>query len=107
MTDQLAKFINESNWIFAKTMPESPHYYIVRSKENEENFVALAQYIRDNGYQAHYGSLPQAFTYLEYEGYRYWTMGNSMSETTILNRCRIDLYEKVETPEGIWIQPLK
>ncbi len=105
MTEELKKFIEKSRWIFAKTMPESPHYYIVRSGENEDNFVALVKYIRENGFQAYYGSFTHPFTYLEYNGYRYWTMGNPLPETTIINRAEIALYEKNETTEGIYIRP--
>ncbi len=105
MTAELEKFIEESKWIFAKTMPESPHWYIVRSEENEDNFVALVKYIRENGYQAYYGDFARPFTYLEYNSYRYWTMGNPLPKTTIINRAEMALYEKIETPKGIFIRP--
>ncbi len=105
MIAEWEKFIEDSQWIFAKTMPESPHWYIVRSKENENNFVALAKYIRENGYEAYYGNFARPFTYLEYNGYRYWTMGNPLPETTIINRADMKLYEKIKTSEGIHIRP--
>ncbi len=105
MTAELEKFIGDSRWIFAKTMPEAPHWYIVRSKENEVHFVALAKYIRKNGYRAYYGRSACPFTYLEFNGKRYWTMGNPLPETTIINRAETALYEKFETPDGIFIRP--
>lgn len=29
-------------------------------------------------------------TYLELDGWQYWTMDEAVAETTLINRCRVD-----------------
>jgi len=43
---KIVDLINQSTWTFSKTMPKWPHYYIVRNKENENDFVELVKLIR-------------------------------------------------------------
>ena len=73
-------------------MPEWPHEYIVRKNVDEALFVKLVQHIRECGYQ---GSFYQkAITYYDEDGLIYWTMGEPINETTIINRCKKkDSYE--------------
>lgn len=82
-------FISNSNWTFAKTMPQWPHYYIVRSSQNEKDFVAFVEYIRANGKPEAF--LDKTYIYLELDGWKYWTMGDPIEKTTIINRCRPEL----------------
>jgi len=39
-------FINDCQWTYAKTMPEWPHEYIVRSKVDQDCFVEMVKHIR-------------------------------------------------------------
>ena len=82
----ILNFINTSTWTFAKTMPQWPHYYIVRNTQNEKDFVALVEYIRGNGKPGPF--LDKTYIYLELDGWKYWTMGNPIIETTVINRCK-------------------
>lgn len=101
-------------WSFAKTMPNSPHEYAVRERamrirgvdmdtgeefDYEREFVFFCRAIRMHGYTGRFGK--QSYTYLNVDGWRYWTMGNPISdhvepggdtrkETTILNRTPLD-----------------
>ncbi len=95
------QFIQENHWIYAKTMPQSPHFYVVRTPENDENFVTFAEFIRQKGFPARFGENGQEYVYLEDDGYLYWTMGNPIPETTIINRCSTFLYDKMQTQDGI------
>ena len=62
-SDEIMKFIQGSNWIFAKTYAKTwPHEYI-------DNY----------GYQSKFYN--QLTTYFDYDGYTYWHMEN------IINRC--------------------
>jgi hypothetical protein len=82
--EELKKFISRVEWTFAKTMPDWPHSYIVRSAVDDALFVKLVEHIRKFGYE---GSFYQTkLIYFEEDRLIYWTMGNPVEETTILNR---------------------
>ena len=48
---ELLAFVNETEWTYAKTMPEWPHEYIVRERVDETLFERLVRYIRTHGYE--------------------------------------------------------
>ena len=83
--NRLIDFIKTVKWTFAKTMPEWPHEYIVRSKVDENLFVEMVSHIREFGYQGSFYQKP--IIYFEEDGLVYWTMGAPIEETTIINRC--------------------
>lgn len=85
----LLQFVNNQEWIFAKTYAESwPHEYIVRANVDKELFIDLVEHIRANGYQGYF--YKKEITYYDEAGLVYWTMGAPVEETTIVNRCRSD-----------------
>jgi hypothetical protein len=54
--------------------------------------MLLVQHIRSQGYESKF--YQTSFTYYDYGGMVYWTMGEPFGETTIINRCRKeDSYE--------------
>ena len=79
-------FIDQEGWTFAKTMPEWPHEYIVRSNVDEALFLSTVKHIRAHGYEGRF--YRKKITYLDEAGLTYWTMGAPIEETTIINRCR-------------------
>jgi hypothetical protein len=88
----LREFIDSSQWTFAKTMPEWPHEYIVRGRVDENLFVQLVRHVRANGYEGKF--YQKNITYFDAAGMVYWTMGEPLEETIIVNRCRKeDSYE--------------
>lgn len=79
-------FIDKQHWIFAKSMPEIPHWYVVRehlSGDDLKTFGEFAAFIRKNGYTKLFYSKP--FTYFEIGEYKYWLDEN------ILNRDRLEI----------------
>jgi hypothetical protein len=85
--DRVETFIKESPWAFAKTMPQCPHWYVVRSPKNEEAFVAFVRHIRENGVaEIHEG---RTYLYFYCGDHKYWTMGNPTPETIIINRTLV------------------
>jgi hypothetical protein len=77
---RLKRFIDECNWIFAKTYARTwPHEYIVDERVDGVSFNELAAHIDKFGYQSEFYSTIQ--TYFGYDGNTYWHMGN------IINRC--------------------
>ena len=86
--EEINEFINENGWRVAKTMPKIPHAYIVRDTcTSEEKFVDFVVFIRAYGEKRRFWS--KTFTYWDHAGYTYWTMGNPLDETTIINRAVI------------------
>ena len=83
---ELMAFVNEQQWVFAKTMPKWPHEYIVRERVDEGLFAQLGRHIRTYGYEGKF--YQQTLTYYDEDGMMYWTMGASLEETTIINRCK-------------------
>ena len=81
-------------WLFAKTYADdSPHEYIVRTWDSvsESMFVSFATFIRDYGYEETYQG--RRYTCLDVGNQKYWTMGNPMDQTTILNRRSYEGYD--------------
>lgn len=92
LSKELRDFVDRETWTYAKTMPEWPHEYIVRDRVDESLFVRLVEHIRAHGYQAHF--YRREITYFDEGGLVYWTMGEPIEETEIINRCRKeDSYE--------------
>ena len=85
-TQELAGFVSEQAWTFAKTMPVWPHEYIVRAQGDERLFEVLVRHIREHGYEGRF--YDRSITYFDESGMVYWTMGSPLGETTIVNRCR-------------------
>lgn len=99
-------------WRFAKTMADIPHSYAVRKEaaklrffrdvpsalgesmasvetSGDDEFAWFAEAIRQYGYTRRWTPKGKAFKYVNVDGWRYWTMGNPIPETTILNRAPI------------------
>ena len=73
---------------FAKTMPRCPHHYTLRNTWlNDKDFVDCVQLIRESGYDEAFGG--KRFVYLNANGYKYWTMGAPLDETTLINRAKV------------------
>lgn len=88
--DELRKFIDASPWTFARTMPEIPHGYSLRANTpDEKTFERVVLYIREAGYSAMF--YDRAYTYLNIDGWRYWTMGAPAEETSLINRAKNEI----------------
>jgi hypothetical protein len=88
----LREFVDSSQWAHAKTMPVWPHEYIVRGRVDEQLFVQLVRHIRAHGYEGKF--YQKDITYFDEAGMVYWTMGEPVEKTIIVNRCRKeDSYE--------------
>jgi hypothetical protein len=81
------EYIARVRWTFAKTMPRHPHEYTVRQHrpEYDELFCTFVEMIRRYGYVKKWDG--RTYVYLDLDGWSYWTMGNPISETTIINRA--------------------
>ena len=82
--DWMRSYRDSCRWQAAKSGP--PHEYTIRDRrpEADEDFERAAAGIREFGYsRAFYRNL---YTYFDLDGLKYWTMGDPLAETTVLNR---------------------
>ena len=87
--EDLRDFVASSAWTFARTYAATwPHEYIVRDRVDAEMFVRLVEHIRAHGYEARF--YRRRITYFDEDGRVYWTMGEPIDVTTVVNRCRTD-----------------
>ena len=85
-SNELRGFINKTQWTFAKNYAATwPHHYIVRERVDENLFLKMVKHIRCFGYEGRF--YKKKITYFEEDGYVFWTMGEPIEETTIINRC--------------------
>ena len=87
--DDLRAFVANARWIFARTMPKSPHWYTLRRENPEGSFEAFVLFIRENGYDEEFGG--RWYTKFDLDGWSYWTMGAPLDETILINRAKLDL----------------
>ena len=85
--DEAREFIQANEWTFAKTMPHLPHWYMVRRNVNNDKFVGFVKLIRTEGDSRRWGCYRH--TYLDIDGYQYWTMGAPINVTIIINRSKL------------------
>ena len=71
-----------------------PHEYTLRNKAPDPvRFERVVAHIRSVGYVIPWGKYNN--TYLDFDGWRYWTMGAPIEETTLINRAKLDFYNAV------------
>jgi hypothetical protein len=93
----ILSMIDKSRWIYAKTMPQNPHYYMLRNEcADDDEFVRFATLIRQYGYRYKFGKA--YYTQLNVNNFYYWTMGyplinDRVRGTILINRkeCRLGL----------------
>ncbi len=91
--DDARSYISTVRWQFATTMPQWPHEYTVRSwnPARELRFEAFVTLIRAAGIVKPWprdAPVPcYHHTYLDVDGWDYWTMGDAVTETTVINRA--------------------
>lgn len=92
MNDQdLLAVIGRLKFVFAKTLPEIPHEYVIRTEANAADFAALMQAIAERGVPGTFTSIDgrtRRYRYLIIPGHewRYWRMGLPM----LINRARVE-----------------
>lgn len=80
-----------------------PHEYIVRGRVDENLFIQLVEHIRTFGYEGQF--YRETLTYFDEDGMVYWTMGDPIGETTIVNRCRKDQTYEYRLKHGTLPEP--
>jgi len=85
---ELTEFVHAHRWTYAKTMPQWPHEYVVRKNVTDDvSFCRFVMTIRRYGNDEPFFS--RTHRYLDLEGFKYWTMGDWLATTIIINRAPI------------------
>lgn len=95
--DDLRAFISRQRWQESTTMKKfAPHEYILKwnlTERDQQIFEELVLFIRDEGYLTYFGK--RSNMYFVVDGRQYWTMGDPLETTWVLNRCDLSLYKTV------------
>ena len=87
--EEVRAFIAAHEWRFAKTMPRTPHWYVTRERARDVGeFQRVVAAIRALGEARRWHG--HIFTYLDLDGYCYWTMGAPIEATIIINRAKLE-----------------
>jgi hypothetical protein len=88
-------------FVFAKTMPDNPHWYVVRTPENQELYVKLFETIREKGVDRKWGGRRYRY-WFPGDGFKYWAMTSAVGQSRIINRAEVKEGEGPddEPPEG-------
>jgi hypothetical protein len=73
---------------FAKTMPDQPHEYVVRTPENQAAYVALFEAIQTDGVRERYNGRIKRYL-SPGDGWKYWTMTTHMPSSRVINRAKL------------------
>ncbi len=99
-------YIAKVRWQFAQTMPQWPHEYTVREwrPDLDEDFFGFVELIRRNGVIKPWppeAAVPRyRHTYLELDGWEYWSMGEPIPETTVINRALVTMPKDSQSRAG-------
>jgi hypothetical protein len=90
--DELARvtwLLTSAPWTFARTMAHNPHHYTLRNRwENADDFVLVVEFIRRYGDVERFPDPATGWPYivLRLGEYKYWSMGEEIDQTTLINR---------------------
>jgi hypothetical protein len=81
--------IDSLSFRFARTMPEIPHEYVVRSPDNEASYVTLFRAIIEHGVDRRWHGRLYRYLYPG-DGWKYWAMTTELQESRVINRMKIE-----------------
>lgn len=85
----VAATLTARKYTYARTMPHCPHWYTLRKHwEDDGEFVRVVEAMRRYGYQERYGQ--RTFTRFDVNEFKYWTMGDPIETTILINRAYIE-----------------
>lgn len=83
----VAEALTNAPFVFAKTMPENPHYYTVKKQwEDEDLFVKVVRAIRKWGYKEPFGNY--VYTLFNVNSFKYWAMQSPLINRKPIERIR-------------------
>lgn len=82
---ELRNLLAVAKFKFAKSMPKIPHYYTLRETWDDATFADAVLAIRNYGVPRKFGN--RMYIYYDFDGYTYWTMGDTIENTILINRA--------------------
>ena len=98
--EEIEKYIGSVKWKDSKTYKAfAPHEYTIKHWDSslENDFIKFVEFIRIEGKEEKYFTKSHIYYYLG--EYKYWTMGDAIEDTYVLNRCLI-----IDYPNNIYIK---
>jgi hypothetical protein len=89
--------LHRLEFVFAKTMPSTPHEYVRRDPENEAMYVELYHAVKRLGVWERFGGRRYQYWYAG-DGFKYWTMTDDLSLSRIINRAKVEADDGSEFP---------
>lgn len=92
---QFGAWVKNRVWVFAKTMPEHPHFYTAIDRKRDDSdtiarFEEAVIFVRTYGVRRKFTPTNSRFVYFDHEGLSYWTLGWPPHMTIIMNRAPFD-----------------
>jgi hypothetical protein len=86
--ESIEAILTGQKFTFAKTMANIPHEYTLRKNwASDQDFINVVNFIREHGKEERF--FRKTFVYYYCNGYKYWTMGNPMDITRLINRAKV------------------
>jgi hypothetical protein len=93
-SDAVDRFVRVVDWRFARTMPQWPHWYVMKewNPGRETEFMELVRRIFQEGRDEPWGEgrARRVVRYYYLGDHKYWAMDGSIEETDLVNRARAD-----------------
>ena len=101
--EKIKGLIDKCSWRWAKSYINVPHEYIVRNNcpLTDDEFLYIVKAQREIGVPERWGKYN--FPYLYIDGYKYWTMGDTLPNTIVINRQKVfNEFDNLEIPNPIY-----
>ena len=86
--EEIASYIESHRWIYAKTMPQCPHWYTLKKESKDPAmFERFVMHIRRHGTAAKF--FRKTLIYFRFGDYKYWSMGAPLGQTILINRALV------------------
>ena len=89
--EKFLSFVAQAEWIFAKSIPNWPHFYIVEENLPDQGaFRASKTFVRDCGYVGKFFDLD--VFYFDADGWTYWAspLAKPPESQYMLNKCKTE-----------------
>jgi len=89
--ENFLRFVAQAEWIFAKSIPNWPHFYIVQENlPDQAAFRAAKAFVRDCGYVGKFFDLD--VSYFDADGWTYWAspLAKLPESQYMLNKCKTE-----------------
>lgn len=95
--ERVRELLLGATYKYAKSMPRFPHWYTLRETwENDRDFIFVVKFIREHGYQEPFFKKP--LTRFNVDDMKYWTMGDTLDNTILINRTFIQNTHRYTVP---------